>query len=135
MTRDQIETKIRELYAKRLRNDAASVTGYFGADVRFALCGDPAASRIACCVDCHDDLCAMMEGLVEAWRWREVAFRAIIIDGDRAAAHYRLTVTHAPSERTFETDIVDVMTFSGDKIVEFSEFVDTAMADGLLAAA
>jgi ketosteroid isomerase-like protein len=30
---------------------------------------------------------------------------------------------------------VDVMTFAGDKIVEFSEFVDTAMADGLLAAA
>jgi len=135
MTRDQIETKIRELYAKRLRNDAALITEYFAPGIRFALSGDPAASRIAGGVDCHKDLCTMMETLVATWRWRNVDFHAIIIDGNRAAVHYRLKVTHAPGGQTFETDIADVMTFSGDKIVEFIQFVDTAMADGLLSAA
>lgn len=135
MIRDQIETTIRELYALRLRNNAAAVTGHFASDIRFALAGDASASRVAGGVDCHEDLCSMMAGLVDTWRWHDVAFHSIIIDGDRAAVRYRLTVTHVPSGQRVETDVVDVMTFAGDKIAEFTQFVDTAMAERLIQAA
>jgi ketosteroid isomerase-like protein len=131
MTRDEIEATIRDLYARRLNNDAAQVTGQFAADARFALSGDPAASRVACSVDGHENLCSLMANLVETWRWHDVKFHSIIIDGNRAAVNYKLTVTHVPSGQTVETDIVDVMTFSGDKIAEFTQYVDTAMAGKL----
>lgn len=127
-----METLVRSFYTRRLTNDPDAVIETFAPDARFIMAGSPAASRIAIRAETPEDMHGLVRILVGDWRWTGVDFHAIIIDENRAAVHYRLSTEHVPTGRTVESDLVDLMTVRDGKIAEFTEFVDTALAERVM---
>jgi ketosteroid isomerase-like protein len=62
--------------------------------------------------------------------WKEVSS---IVDGDKAALHWRVRVTFVPNGRSDTFDVIDLITFRGGKIVDFRQSTDTAKIKSMVA--
>jgi ketosteroid isomerase-like protein len=82
-----------------------------------------------------DDVRATLGAMIETWSWLEVAPIALLIDGERAAAHNRVRLRFEPTGEEVETQILDLFTIRDGRIVHLIEFVDTALLARLMAAA
>jgi len=133
MTRADIEGIVHAFYETRLQNDVEACLAHFTTNACFRLSGSPAASGIACECRGQEALRPIAEALVNTWIWEAQSFHAILIDGNRVAAHYTLTARFAPTGERLETDLVDLITVEGGKVAALIEFVDTARAEALLA--
>ena len=61
--------------------------------------------------------------------WQEVSF---VVEGDKAALHWRANVTFTQSGRSHRFDVFDLLTFRDGKIVEFRQSTDTATIRSML---
>jgi ketosteroid isomerase-like protein len=52
---------------------------------------------------------------------------SMIVEGDNASVHSRLEVRFVPKDKKFTTEVVDLIKFQDEKIVELVEFADTAL--------
>jgi ketosteroid isomerase-like protein len=74
----------------------------------------------------------LMTDFIDAYRmsdWQEVSF---IVEGDRAALHWRATVTFTENGRSHRFDVFDFLTFKDGKIVDFKQSTDTASIRSML---
>jgi ketosteroid isomerase-like protein len=76
-----------------------------------------------------------MEQLVKTFHLRDFTLKAVLIDGNRVAAHWNARVRSTVNGHEVVTDVLDLMEVRDGKIVSFIEFCDTAMVDRMTAAA
>lgn len=127
MTRNEYERLIHTFYENRLANDSEACLAHFSPTASFHLIGTPAAAPSA---PLHPDAVRrQVTDMVHTWEWKKFDLQSIVIDGDRAAIHYRLTAGFKPTRDVLTTDVVDLMTFANGKVTSFIEFVDTAMVE------
>src|SRR6516165_6905564 len=62
-------------------------------------------------------------------QWRNATGRCLV-EADRAAVHSRLTVRS--KDKTWTTDYLDLFKFQGGKIIELTEFADTALIKNMM---
>lgn len=126
MDKSEIEAAALRFFEIRLTNDAHQVAALFAPGASVVLSGDNAASGFP--VGCADDaeVRALIEAMTADWRFEEVEILKLVIDGATAAAYFRVTVRHAPTDAKLTTDALDLFTFESGLIKEFVEFVDTA---------
>ena len=68
----------------------------------------------------------LMTEFIDAFRmsdWEEVS---LVVEGDKAALHWRGTVSFTQNGRSEKFDVVDLLTFRDGKIVYFRQSTDTA---------
>jgi ketosteroid isomerase-like protein len=63
--------------------------------------------------------------------WQEVSF---VVEGNKAALHWRAAVTFARNGRTETFDVFDFLTFRDEKIIELRQGSDTAKIRAMLTA-
>lgn len=132
MTRDEVERLIRDLFEARRSNDADLLDRFFTDDATYGISG---------CAE-HSPLCGSMQGreaymgalrsLTETFSWDGVDIHDIVVEGDRAAVFYTLTITHTPTGETIDTVVADRVTFQDGRIASFIEHIDTARATALV---
>jgi len=127
-SRQDLEQVLRESYAARQRNDIDGIMKHFTSDARFAIAGSAQASPVAMRVGGAPAVRASLEHLIKAFLMPECRIISILIDGDRAAVHWRPKVQSATTGETVETEICDLIEFRDGKIASFLEFCDTAAA-------
>lgn len=132
MTSDETKALIRELYEIRKTNDAARVAAHFTDDAIYSITGCPNCSPLPMSLAGREALDPALTSLAENFSWEDVAYKDIIVEGDRAAVFYTLTITHTPTGESFSTDVADHVTFRDGKIASFTEHVDTARVNALL---
>jgi ketosteroid isomerase-like protein len=132
MTKQEIETLLRAAYDARRRGDVAGILELFTDDVEFAMAGAREASPVA--LRCTDGQAfrAALTGLVQTFEWLDQAILAMVIEGDRAAVHWRGKIRSAATGEVAETELVDLVTVRDGKIASFLEFCDTALAAKLM---
>lgn len=135
LDRSEIKATIRRAYQMRLANDPEGCMACVVPDVRYCIAGSPEHSPVAVRCEGQEAFRETLAALVETWRWKQIDFKRLLIDGGEAMVEYTLTLEHAPSGRRVTTDIVDTMTFSDGKIAVLTEYVDTALATALFDAA
>jgi ketosteroid isomerase-like protein len=126
MTRAEIESFVRDLYASRLSNDVEKCLAHFTPSSSFRIAGSMKSSSIARVSRSLESIRKQLEELIRVWQWRAFDPRAIVIDGGQIAVHYSLTATFTPTGQTVTTEVVDLITFDGFKVLTFTQFVDTA---------
>jgi len=134
MDREEIETTVRKMYACRLDNNLDECVAHFASNSVFELCGSSEASPIAS--RCEGDQSALREllsALIDTWRWKDIKYSAIAIDGDEVFVRYQLTAEFVPLAETVTTEVTDHLTLRDGQILSLSEFVDTAMVSALVA--
>lgn len=133
MTRDETEALIRQLHDIRKSNDADQVAAHFHEDLVFSVAGCPSHSKLPCRIVGRKACLPTLRMLAETFSWDGIEFHDILIDGDRAAAFYTLTTTHTPSGAQFSTPVADHMTFRDGKIAAFTQHIDTARLNKVMA--
>jgi ketosteroid isomerase-like protein len=115
-------------YAARVRDDLEGTLAAFADDVAFEFNGrGVGVSSLASPIHGKDALRPAMREFIESFKfsdWRAVSFLA---DGDKAALHWRATVTFPASGKSAEFDVFDFMTFRDGKISAFHQTTDTAL--------
>ena len=132
--RKTIEAVIDRCYAARQKGDIGTLMSAFDADAVFELAGSKELVAAVGAVRGHPDIRTTLTGLIAAFDFIHRDISSMVIDGERAAVHSRATMKFVPGDRTFTTDLLDSFHFKDGKIVELTEFADTALIKDLMSA-
>ncbi len=131
--RSQVEKLLKEAYDARKRGDLDALCGYFADNPTFVMAGAREASPIAVqCVD-GDTFRTVVDAMIKTFEWIDHQILSMIIDGPKAAVHWRGRIRSAVTGEDVVTELVDIITLSGGKIQSFVEFCDTALAAKMMA--
>ncbi len=132
MTREEIETRTRQLYDARLSNDAAACLEYFTEQPVFSLAGAESVSSFPARVADQKALSDLINTLVSTWQWQRISNRVILIDDNRVAVRYLVETVFTPTGDTITTELMDYLVWNENGLVdEFTEFADTALIESL----
>ena len=124
MDRNSMRALVEKAYAERDGGNVKGVVNAFHGDGVFHLIGDSKAFALAGAIEGHSNLEQAMTQFTRDFTFSGRKILSFVADGDSAAVHSRLKVTH--KNGTFDTDILDLFTFKDGKISELIEFADTA---------
>lgn len=131
-TRAQMEQTVKSLYAARVRGDLDETMKALADDAVFSLNGrgtGVAAMSQDCCG--KPSVREAVGQLIDNWRFDDWKETSVLVDGDRMAMHWTARATFVPTNKSAVLDVVDIITFRGDKIVEFRQSTDTALVMSL----
>ncbi len=132
--RSQIETLLKSAYTARKRGDIEGIIQVFSDTPHFELAGAQQASPIALrCTD-RDAFRSLMAGLIKTFEFLDHEILSMIIDGDKAAVHWRSRMRSGVTGEEVVTELVDLVTIENGRIKSFIEFCDTALAAKLMTA-
>ncbi|PZR93964.1 MAG: nuclear transport factor 2 family protein [Stutzerimonas stutzeri] len=133
--RSDIQDLIEKAYAARVKGDLDALMDYFHPDCRFQLMG--AAEREAICRPLEG--CVAVRGqmaeFIGAFTFSNFETLDVVVEGDRAAYHWRADVTFVPTGRTETFQTLDLLSFEDGKVRSLAQFTDTAGVARLTAAA
>ena len=132
--RNQVEKLLKDAYAARKRGDLEALCGYFAKDPTFAMAGARETSPIAVHCTEGETFRTLMSGMIETFQWVDHQILSMIIDGPKAAVHWRGRIHSTLTGDEVVTELVDVLTVSDGKIQSLIEFCDTALAARLMGA-
>ena len=131
---EKLKEVIRSIYAARVAGDIDGTMAAFADDVTFEFNGGgTGVPDLTGPIAGKSSMRNAIQILIDNFRfsdWREVS---LIVDGDKAALHWRVRVTFVPNGRSDTFDVFDVITFRGDKIVDFHQSTDTAKLKSMVA--
>lgn len=133
MERASIAALVHEFYRCRLANDVDACLAFFAPNATLRVAGSPEASPIAGGTSDPESLPRLARSLVETWPWRAMDTESVIIDGNRAAVHYRVEAVFAPTGDTVTTEVMDLLSVKDDRIDSYVQFADTALVAELAA--
>ena len=130
---EEIREIVRSTYEARSRGDLIGTMASFADDVVYEFYGQgtglpsmateargkPAVQRI-------------IKELIDNFRfsdWQEVSF---VVEGEKAALHWRANVTFTQNGRSEKFDVFDFLTFRDGKVVDFRQGTDTAKIRAML---
>jgi ketosteroid isomerase-like protein len=134
MERTTIERTIKDAYAARKRGDVDSIVKMFTDDAHFQLAGAYVTSPVAVETMSSGDLKAALTALVATFEWLEQDIQSILVEGDKAAVHWRGKIRSTVTGEIVDTELVDLFELKDGRISSFVEFCDTALAARLMQA-
>lgn len=133
--RSAIRSLIEKAYEARVKGDLDELMSYFHSDCRFQLMGS--AEREAVCRP--QEGCAavrsQMSDFIGAFTFANFETLDVVVEGDRAAYHWRADVTFLPTGRTETFQTLDLLSFEDGKVRSLAQFTDTASLARITAAA
>ena len=124
--RSEIKDLIEKAYAARVEGDLDTLMTYFHPDCRFQLMG--AAEREAICRPLEGCVAVrgQMSEFIGAFTFANFETLDVVVEGDRAAYHWRADITFVPTGRTETFQTLDLLSFEGGKVRSLAQFTDTA---------
>lgn len=133
--RDQIETKIRALWAARLKEDVAGTLKDVADDAVFEInargTGVPGLSAP---VVGKPAIGEALHQLFVTWDFKDWKALDFMVDGEKALVRWSATVMCTPTGKSDTFDCYDLIKFRDGKIVDYRQATDTAMLMKLSAA-
>ena len=131
-SRGQMQDAIRSLYEARVRGDLDASLKDVADDALYSFngrgTGHPAMSEAA---SGKQAVRAVIQQLIDAWRFDEWREQAFVADGDTAVLRWTVHATFVPSGKSADFEVVDIFRFRDGKIVEFRQSTDTALVASL----
>jgi ketosteroid isomerase-like protein len=120
--RAEVQGLLRRLHEGRVKGDLAGVLSTFSDDVRFRICGASDGKPIAITAEGVAQVRTWMTMLIKSFWLTDYATLAILVDGSRAAAHWRVTTHSRITGLEVPTELVDLVDVHAGKIVTYTEF-------------
>jgi ketosteroid isomerase-like protein len=117
-----IDRLLRELYNARVRGDLDAVCRTFSRDAEFRIAGASHANPIAITAAGIDGIRSWLALLIKAFRLKDHTILATIIDGAKAAVHWRATIHSRITGTAILTDVVDLIEVRDGHIASYVEF-------------
>jgi ketosteroid isomerase-like protein len=121
--RVEIERLLLELYAARVRGDLAAVCATFTNDANFQVAGaSSTASPIAMKAVGVAEFRPLLAIMIKSFKLSEQSILSMLIDGAKAAVHWRAKVHSRITGTTVMTELIDVVEVKDGRIASYTEF-------------
>ena len=120
---DRLETErlLRGLYAARSRGDLDGVCSAFSRDVRFEIAGASNGGILAMTANGATELRPLLAIMIKSFKLTDLHILSLLIDGQKAAVHWRARVSSRISGETNLTELIDVIEVRGGQIASYVE--------------
>jgi ketosteroid isomerase-like protein len=121
---DRLETKrlLDELYAARLRGDLDGVCRTFSNEATFQIAGASDASPIGIKSVGIAQFRPLLGLMIKSFKLSDLTVLSLIIDGVKAAVHWRVKVHSKITGLTVVTELVDIVEVNDRRIASYIEF-------------
>lgn len=120
--RARIEQVLDALYAARLGGELDRLAGLFAKQSQFRISGSSDGKPISIAVHDSVQIRGWLAVLLKSFSLSEYALIARIVDGSRAAVHWRAVIHSRITGASIATELVDVVEVQGDRITSYVEF-------------
>jgi len=120
--RAEIERLLKDLYAARAGGDLEGLCRAFAEDVRFEISGASPASRMAIAAQGLAETRKWLTLLVKSFQLSELTILDMMVDGEKAAVHWRVRIRSKITGATVLTDLVDLALVRDGRIASYTEF-------------
>jgi ketosteroid isomerase-like protein len=120
---DRLETEklLHELYAARLRGDLDGLCATFTPDANFQLAGASNASPLVMSANGVDKFRPLLAIMLKSFKLRDQEILAMLIDGARAAVHWRVNIFSRITGTTVLTELVDIVEVRDGRVSSYTE--------------
>ena len=122
MNRLEIEKLLGELYAARTEGQLDRLCALFAADASFKIAGASDGKPIAITARGTSEIRAWLAVMLKTFKLSRFQMLSMVIDGARAAAHWRVDIHSKITGVVVPTELVDVVEVSGGKVSSYKEF-------------
>jgi ketosteroid isomerase-like protein len=120
--RSEIDRLLRELYAARGRGDLDAVCAAFANDAVFRIAGAGQITSIADTAVGVGEFRPLLGSMIKAFKLSDLTILSILIDGDKAATHWRSTVHSRLSGTRVVTELIALVEVRAGRIASYTEF-------------
>jgi ketosteroid isomerase-like protein len=122
MNRLEIDRVLRELYAARVGGDLEAVCRIFADDAKFQIAGPSNATQISISSVGIEQLRPLLSAMIKTFKLSEHTILSMIIDGTKAAVHWRARVQSKITSQRVLTEHIDVVEIRDGRIASYIEF-------------
>jgi ketosteroid isomerase-like protein len=116
------EHLIQQLHAARVGGDLAALCRLFAEEGRFEIAGASADKPVAIRAEGLAAFRPWLAMLLKVFRLSDYTLLSLIVEGPRAAAHWRANIYSKVTGITVPTELVDLVELKGERIVSYNEF-------------
>lgn len=120
--RASIQAVLEALYAARCDGDLNRLSGLFAANGRFRIAGTGDGKPIAIAADGADAIRGWLTVLLKSFSISRREMLSTVIEGPRAAVHWRATIHSRITGAQVVTELMDQVEVSSGKIASYVEF-------------
>jgi ketosteroid isomerase-like protein len=122
MSRAEIDALMRELYAARVRGDLEGVCRLFTDHAKFEIASASNGNPIAVNSNGTGEFRPLLTLLTRTFRISDQAILSMIIDGQKAAVHWRAEVYSRITGSIVPTEFIDIVEVQTGRISSYLEF-------------
>lgn len=120
--RASVESIVRELHAARVAGDLERLCRVFALDARLRIAGSSDGKPIAIDASRLSRIRPWLSILVKTFRLRRYELLSLLIEGEQAAAHWRVDIESKITGISVSTELVDLIEVRNGQIASQVEF-------------
>jgi ketosteroid isomerase-like protein len=120
--RQETERLLRGLYAARVSGDIAAVYDKFSPDARFQIAGASHSTPVAVTAVGAGEYRPLLSIMMKTFKLSEEEIVSLVIDGSKAAVHWRAKIFSRLTGTTVLTELVDMIEIRNGRIGSYIEF-------------
>jgi ketosteroid isomerase-like protein len=122
MNRVEIEQLLKELYAARTEGQLDRLCSLFAPDASFRIAGASDGKPIAITARGTAEIRVWLSVMLKTFKLSRFQMLSEVIEGARAAAHWRVDIHSKITGVVVPTELVDLVEVSGGRITAYREF-------------
>jgi ketosteroid isomerase-like protein len=122
MNRLEIEQLLKELHAARTEGQLDRLCALFAPDASFKIAGASDGKPIAITAHGTREIRTWLAVMLKTFKLSRYQLLSVVIDGTRAAAHWRVDIHSKITGVVVPTELVDLVEVSGGRITAYREF-------------
>lgn len=120
--RRQVEDLLTKLHAARLESNLERLCALFSSDARLRIQGTSDGKPIAVAAHGTEQIRPWLSVLLKTFRLRDYELLSLTIEGDKAAAHWRVNIHSKITGALVSTELVDLIEVRDGQIASYVEF-------------
>jgi ketosteroid isomerase-like protein len=120
--RERTERLLRDLYAARVSGDIAAVYEKFSPDARFQIAGASHSTPVAVTAIGAGEYRPLLSIMIKTFKLSDEDIISVLIDGAKAAVHWRVKIFSRLTGTTVLTELVDMIEIRDGRIGSYIEF-------------
>jgi ketosteroid isomerase-like protein len=121
-SRLEVDALLQALYAARVRGDLEGVCRLFSDNAKFEIASANQGNPVAVNTSGVAEYRPLLTLLIRAFRISDHTILSMIIDGPKAATHWRSNVYSRITGSTVPTEFIDIVEIRGGRISSYLEF-------------
>ena len=119
--RSSVEALLRELYAARVGGELDRLCALFAADALLKISGSSEGKAIAIAAQGAHEVRTWLGVLVKTFRLSQHEILSMVIEGSRAAVHWRASIHSRITGACVPTELVDIFEVKEGRIASYAE--------------